>query len=75
MTGHNLSLALFSASDGNLIFHCCTKFRVPVFLGSSFTFLAAATAVIRPEGTVIPGNVPLVQGGIIFALRARPSLD
>ncbi|WP_310580159.1 hypothetical protein [Lacrimispora sp.] len=68
-------MALFSASDCNLIFHCCTKFRVPVFLGSSFTFLAAATAVIRPVGTVIPGNVPLVQGGIIFALRARPSLD
>nr|WP_286173294.1 solute carrier family 23 protein [Clostridium sp. WB02_MRS01] len=61
-------MALLSTGAGNLIFHCCTKFKVPVFPGSSFAFLAAATAVIRPEGTVIPGNVPLAQGGIIFAL-------
>jgi len=70
LTGHNPSLALFSAGAGNLIFHCCTKFKVPVFPGSSFVFLAAATAVIRPEGTVIPGNSLLAQGGIIFALIA-----
>lgn len=67
LTGLNPSLALFSAGVGTLIFHCCTKFKVPVFLGSSFAFLAAVTAVIRPEGTVIPENVPFVQGGIIFA--------
>ncbi|WP_349772790.1 solute carrier family 23 protein [Lacrimispora xylanisolvens] len=67
LTGLNPSLALFSAGVGTLIFHCCTKFKVPVFLGSSFAFLAAVTAIIRPEGTVIPENVPLVQGGIIFA--------
>ncbi|MDF2888165.1 MAG: uracil permease [Lacrimispora sp.] len=67
LTGLNPSLALFSAGVGTLIFHCCTKFKVPVFLGSSFAFLAAVTAIIRPEGTVIPENVPLAQGGIIFA--------
>lgn len=67
LTGLNPSLALFSAGVGTLIFHCCTKFKVPVFLGSSFAFLAAVSAVIRPEGTVIPENVPLAQGGIIFA--------
>ncbi len=67
LTGLNPSLALFSAGVGTLIFHCCTKFKVPVFLGSSFAFLAALSTVIRPEGTVIPENVPLAQGGIIFA--------
>ncbi len=67
LTGLNPSLALFSAGVGTLIFHCCTKFQVPVFLGSSFAFLAAISAVTRPEGTVIPENVPLAQGGIIFA--------
>lgn len=67
LTGLNPSLALFSAGVGTLIFHCCTKFKVPVFLGSSFAFLAAVTAITRPEGTVIPENVPLAQGGIIFA--------
>ena len=31
LTGLNPSLALFSAGVGTLIFHCCTKFKVPVF--------------------------------------------
>lgn len=67
LTGLNPSLALFSAGVGTLIFHLCTRFKVPVFLGSSFAFLAAVTAIVRPEGVVVPENVPLVQGGIIFA--------
>lgn len=67
LTGLNPSLALFSAGVGTLIFHCCTKFKVPVFLGSSFAFLAALSAIIRPEGAVVAENIPLAQGGIIFA--------
>ncbi|MFR2847104.1 MAG: solute carrier family 23 protein [Hungatella hathewayi] len=50
LTGLNPSLALFSAGVGTLIFHLCTKFKVPVFLGSSFAFLAAITAIVRPDG-------------------------
>ena len=67
ITGLNPSLALFSAGVGTLIFHLCTGFKVPVFLGSSFAFLAAITAVIKPEGSIIVSNVPLAQGGIIAA--------
>lgn len=67
LTGLNPSLALFSAGAGTLIFHFCTKFKVPVFLGSSFAFLAAISAIVRPEGAIIPEYVPLAQGGIIFA--------
>lgn len=67
ITGLNPSLALFSAGVGTLIFHLCTGFKVPVFLGSSFAFLAAITAVIKPEGSIVVSNVPLAQGGIIFA--------
>ncbi|MFT4106944.1 MAG: uracil-xanthine permease family protein [Lacrimispora sp.] len=67
LTGLNPALALFSAGVGTLIFHFCTKFKVPVFLGSSFAFLPAVTAVIRPEGTIIPENIPLAQGGIVVA--------
>ncbi len=67
LTGLNPSLALFSAGVGTLIFHLCTKFKVPVFLGSSFAFLAAISAIVRPDGAVVPENVPLAQGGIIFA--------
>ena len=67
ITGLNPSLALFSAGVGTLIFHLCTGFKVPVFLGSSFAFLAAITAVIKPEGSIVVSNVPLAQGGIIAA--------
>lgn len=67
LTGLNPALALFSAGVGTLIFHLCTKFKVPVFLGSSFAFLPALIAVIKPEGTVVAENIPLAQGGIIFA--------
>lgn len=67
LTGLNPSLALFSAGVGTLIFHLCTNFKVPVFLGSSFAFLAAISAIVKPDGVVIPENVPLAQGGIIFA--------
>ena len=67
ITGLNPSLALFSAGVGTLIFHLCTKGTVPVFLGSSFAFLAALSAIIRPEGKVVIENIPLAQGGIFVA--------
>ena len=67
LTGLNPSLALFSAGVGTLIFHFCTKMKVPVFLGSSFAFLPALTAVIMKDGKVVPDNVPLAQGGIVIA--------
>lgn len=67
ITGLNPSLALFSAGVGTLIFHLCTKGQVPVFLGSSFAFLAALSAIIRPEGKVVIENIPLAQGGIFVA--------
>jgi uracil permease len=67
MTGLNPALALVTAGIGTLMFHAVTKFKVPVFLGSSFAFLAAITAIVKPEGIVVPENVPLAQGGIIAA--------
>lgn len=67
ITGLNPSLALFTAGVGTLIFHFCSKFKVPVFLGSSFAFLATVSGIIRPEGVIIPENVPIAQGGIMAA--------
>lgn len=34
-----VSVTLFCAGTGTLIFHVCSKFKVPAFLGSSFAFL------------------------------------
>ncbi|MDR1821594.1 MAG: uracil-xanthine permease family protein [Oscillospiraceae bacterium] len=67
LTGMNASLALFTAGLGTLIFHVLTKFKVPVFLGSSFAFLPAIMAITLGENGVIPSQVPVAQGGIIAA--------
>ena len=37
--GLTVSVTLFCAGAGTLIFHVCSKFKVPAFLGSSFAFL------------------------------------
>lgn len=67
LTGLNPSLALFSAGAGTLIFHFCTKLQVPVFLGSSFAFLPAISAVVMHDGKVNADQIPYAQGGVIFA--------
>ena len=38
-SGLTVSVTLFCAGVGTLIFHVCSKFKVPAFLGSSFAFL------------------------------------
>ncbi len=40
LVGLDPSTALFSAGVGTLLFHVVTKGRVPIFLGSSFAFIA-----------------------------------
>ncbi|OSI35827.1 uracil-xanthine permease family protein [Neisseria dumasiana] len=40
LTGLNPALALLGAGIGTLLFQMVTKFKVPVFLGSSFAFIA-----------------------------------
>lgn len=37
--GLTVSVTLFCAGTGTLLFHLCSKFKVPAFLGSSFAFL------------------------------------
>ena len=49
LTGLNISATLLSVGIGTLIFHCITKFKVPIFLGASFVFLLAYNT-IAPEG-------------------------
>ena len=40
LTGLNPSLALLGAGIGTLVFQLCTKRQVPIYLGSSFAFIA-----------------------------------
>lgn len=43
--GLTVSVTLFCAGVGTLIFHLCSKFQVPAFLGSSFAFLGGFATV------------------------------
>ena len=50
ITGLSMSATLLFAGLGTLIFHLCTKFRIPAFLGSSFAFLGGYAAVVSMGG-------------------------
>lgn len=63
LTGFNPSIALFSAGVGTLIFHACTKGKVPVFLGSSFAFIPVILTIKELYG----GDLSYAQGGIMAA--------
>src|SRR5690554_4915192 len=63
LTGFNPSVALFTAGMGTLIFHACTKGKVPVFLGSSFAFIP----VILTVKELYNGDLAYAQGGIVVA--------
>lgn len=63
LTGMNPAVALITAGLGTLVFHLCTKGQVPVFVGSSFAFIASILAVMNGD----PSRIPYVQGGVICA--------
>ena len=63
ITGLNPSIALFSAGVGTLIFHACTKGKVPVFLGSSFAFIP----VILTVKELYNDDLSYAQGGMLVA--------
>ena len=50
LTGLNPSLALLGAGVGTLIFQICTKRQVPIYLGSSFAFIAPVIYSVKTWG-------------------------
>lgn len=50
--GISVSVTLFCAGFGTLIFHLCTKFKVPAFLGSSFAFLGGFYTVANLDSGI-----------------------
>lgn len=68
--GLSVQSALFCAGFGTLLFHLCTKFKVPAFLGSSFAFLGGfATVAELPEfeGMSYGEKLPYACGGVVVA--------
>ncbi len=69
LTGLDVGVALFAAGIGTLIFHLCTKGRMPTFLGSSFAFIAALCGIVGNVefGATKEEQISAAMGGIIAA--------
>lgn len=70
LTGLSVSSTLLFAGLGTLIFHWCTKFKVPAFLGSSFAFLGGYAAVVAmgtEKGLTIAESLPYACIGVFCA--------
>ena len=69
LVGIEPSIALFSAGIGTLIFHWITKGMVPVFLGSSFAFIAPIVEATRLFG--FPGTLSgIVAVGLVYGIMS-----
>ena len=66
--GMSAAAALFGAGAGTLIYLLFTKFKSPVFLGSSFAFLGSMGAAFAGAATVELGYLGLILGAIFAGL-------
>jgi len=67
LVGIDPAVALFTAGIGTLIFHLITKGKVPVFLGSSFAFIAPIIASTKLYG--LAGTFSgLIAVGLVYGL-------
>ena len=66
--GMSQSAALFGAGVGTLIYQLFTKFRSPVFLGSSFAFIGSMSAAFAGAVSISAGYAGLIIGATFAAL-------
>ena len=72
--GMSQTAALFGAGVGTLVYLLFTKFRSPVFLGSSFAFLGSMSAAFAGAVSMEAGYVGLILGaafaGLVYVIIA-----
>ena len=72
--GMSQSAALFGAGIGTLVYLLFTKFRSPVFLGSSFAFIGSMLAAFAGAASAKAGYVGLILGaafaGLVYVIIA-----
>lgn len=66
--GMSQSAALFGAGVGTIVYLLFTKFKSPVFLGSSFAFLGSMFAAFAGAVSVEAGHAGLIIGAIFAGL-------
>ena len=89
ITGLDISVSLFMAGVCTLIFHLITKKKVPVFLGSSFAFIAPIAAVVEMVtkrggadglayargGIVVAGMIYVIVAALIYVFGVRKIVE
>ena len=72
--GMSQSAALFGAGVGTLVYQLFTKFKSPVYLGSSFAFLGSMGAAFAGAASASAGHVGLIIGaafaGLVYVVIA-----
>ena len=72
--GMSASAALFGAGVGTIVYQLFTKFRSPVFLGSSFAFIGSMLAAFAGATSMQLGYLGLIIGalfaGLVYVLIA-----
>jgi uracil permease len=66
--GMSQSAALFGAGVGTIVYQLFTKFRSPVFLGSSFAFIGSMGAAFAGAVSISAGYTGLIVGAILAGL-------
>ena len=66
--GMSQSAALFGAGVGTIVYLLFTKFRSPVFLGSSFAFLGSMFAAFAGAVSAEAGYVGIILGAVFAGL-------
>ena len=71
LTGYPVSVAIFASGIGTLIYVFFTKRKVPVYLGSSFAYIAAVIyAVEAMNGDISAAQTGLMLVGFVYVLVA-----
>ncbi|MDV2858099.1 uracil-xanthine permease family protein [Oceanimonas sp. CAM02] len=70
ITGLDPNVALFTAGIGTLVFQVCTRRQIPIFLASSFAFIAPILYGVQTWG--IPATMSgLMAAGIMYVLLSQ----
>ncbi len=72
--GMTASAALFGAGVGTIVYQLLTKFKSPVFLGSSFAFIGSMSAAFAGAASMSLGYLGLILGtlfaGLVYVILA-----
>lgn len=66
--GMSIAAAMFGAGVGTIVYLLFTKFKSPVFLGSSFAFLGPMAAAFAGASSMALGYIGLILGAVFAGL-------